>query len=103
MAGPSSARGSRPGSFQVEGGLMAGAAYRAVVRPEDEATTLSDRIRLKGGTTTLPPLTIRRPRTVTGSVRDRQGRPIAAALVFPPGGGPSTTTDEGGRFRLAGV
>ena len=64
---------------------------------------MSDWIKLKGETATLPPLTIRRPRTIAGGVVDRQGRPIAGVRVFQPGGGPSATTDEAGRFRLVGA
>jgi protocatechuate 3,4-dioxygenase beta subunit len=48
-----------------------------------------------------PPL-----RTVAGRVTDREGKPVAGAVVFQSGDGPHrtrTTTDDRGRFRLPGV
>jgi hypothetical protein len=47
-----------------------------------------------------------RKRTIAGVVRDREGRPVADAIVFQSGDGPtrtSATTDAQGRFQLPGV
>ena len=47
-----------------------------------------------------------RLRTVEGRVVDRQGKPVAGALVFQSGDGPSRTraaTHDDGRFRLEGI
>src|SRR5262249_18838298 len=58
---------------------------------------------------TFPDVTLRRPiavRAVTGRVVDREGRPVAGALVSQAGDGPrrtEATTDGDGRFRLVGV
>jgi hypothetical protein len=41
--------------------------------------------------------------TVTGSVRDSEGAPLAGAEVFLRGAGTSVITDEQGQFTLAGV
>ena len=46
------------------------------------------------------------PGALNGRVADRQGHPVAGAVVFQSGDGPrrtQTTTDEQGRFRLDGV
>jgi hypothetical protein len=91
------------GSFRVPGGLVVGATYRIVVRADGFAPALSDWITTRGERATLPPLTIRRLQTIAGRIADRQGKPVAGAKVVQPGGGPSTTTDEAGRFRLAGA
>lgn len=51
-------------------------------------------------------ITLRRLRTVRGRVLDTQGRPVAKATVFNSGDGHrrvDTSTDEKGRFELAGV
>jgi Carboxypeptidase regulatory-like domain len=61
-----------------------------------------------GEIVTLPDVVLRRLqaiRAVTGRVVDRDGRPIRGASVSQSGDGPSrtaTTTDDDGRFRLAG-
>ena len=49
---------------------------------------------------------LNRIRTVDGRVVDRQGQPVAGAVVFQSGDGPKrtrTTTDGQGRFQLVGV
>jgi hypothetical protein len=91
------------GAFRTPAALTRGATYRVVARTDRVAAVLSDWITLKGETATLPPLTIRRARTIAGGVFDRQGRPIAGVQVFQSAGGPSATTDEAGRFRLLGT
>jgi hypothetical protein len=61
-----------------------------------------------GDIVTLPDVVLRKlkaMRAVTGRVVDRDGRPIRGASVSQSGDGPSrtaTTTDDDGRFRLAG-
>ena len=58
---------------------------------------------------TFPDVTLRRliaVRAVTGRVVDREGRPVAGALVSQAGDGPrrtEATTDGDGRFRLGGI
>ncbi len=37
---------------------------------------------------------------MTGQINDRQGRAVAGARIFLPGGGPVTATDAQGRFSL---
>ncbi len=91
------------GAFRVADGLMAGVTFRVVVRADGFAPALSDWIALKGESVTLPPVTIRRVRTIAGRVVDRQGRPIAGVRVFEPAGGKSATTGADGRFRLDGA
>ncbi len=51
-------------------------------------------------------LVLRRVRTIEGRVVDRQGQPVAGAVVRQSGDGPmptETVSDEQGRFRLPGV
>ena len=51
----------------------------------------------------FPPIVLRRLRTIEGRVVDRQGRPVAGALVFQSGDGPMRTealADQDGRFAL---
>jgi hypothetical protein len=63
----------------------------------------------EGDVLTFPDVTLRRliaVRAVTGRVVDREGRPVAGALVFQAGDGPrrtEATTDGDGRFRLGGI
>ena len=64
------------------------------------AITLGDRDR------EFPPIVLRRLRTIEGRVVNRQGRPVAGALVFQSGDGPmrtETLADQDGRFALPGV
>ncbi len=91
------------GSFQTPPLLRAGSTYRLVVRSAGYAAAISDWITLRGESNAMPPLTVRRLRTLTGRVVDRQGRPITSVQVFPPGDGPSATTDAVGRFQLGAV
>ena len=54
----------------------------------------------------FPPIVLRRLRTIEGRIVDRQGRPVAGALVFQSGDGPMRTealADQDGRFALPGV
>ncbi len=54
----------------------------------------------------FPPIVLRRLRTIEGRVVDRQGRPVAGALVYQSGDGPmrtETLADRDGRFALSGV
>ncbi len=62
-----------------------------------------------GDVVALPEVRLQRAltiRVVSGRVVDREGRPVAGALVFQSGDGPSrteATADDAGRFRLPGV
>ena len=92
------------GAFQVPGRLMDAATYRSVVRADGFAPTVTDWVALHGESMTLPPVTVRRLRTIAGRVVDRQGKAVASVSVSQPGGGPSSRqTDETGRFRLDGA
>ena len=82
--------------------LLAGSTYRVVVNAPGYAPVVSDWITLTGPTDRLPPITLRRLRTLTGLVVDRQGKPIEGASMSQPGG-PATTSDGTGRFRLDGA
>jgi hypothetical protein len=58
------------------------------------------------GTTKLPDVVLRHLLTATGSVVTRDNKPIAGAIVTQSGDGPQrthATTDEKGRFEIAGV
>ena len=91
------------GLFQTPPLLRTGTTYRVVIRAAGFAPAVSDWITLRGESNALPPLTIRSLRTLAGRVVDRQGHPIAGVQVFQPGEGPAATTDEAGRFHVAGV
>ncbi len=88
------------GAFQSPPLLRSGSTYRVVVRAPGFAPSVSDWITLRADSNVLPPLKIRKLRSLAGRVVDRQGRPIAGVKVFQPGDGPSTTSDEEGRFRI---
>ncbi len=87
------------GSFQTPSLLLGGSTYRVVAKAPGFAPSVSDWITLSGPADRLPPITLRRLRTLMGLVVDRQMNPIAGALMSQPGG-PTTTTDAAGRFRL---
>jgi hypothetical protein len=91
------------GSFQTPPLLRTGSTYRVVVRAAGFAPAVSDWITLRGESNALPPVTIRPLRTLAGHVADRQGHPIAGVQIFEASDGPLATTDEAGRFRIAGV
>ena len=73
------------------------------IRHEGFAPYLSDWVTLEGDRTSVPPIRLQALRMLAGSVRDRQGQPVAEARVFLASRGPATTTDAQGRFQLAGV
>ena len=64
---------------------------------------VSDWVALNGERATIPEIRLQPLRKVTGRVHDRQGRAVAGARVFVPGGGPATATDTEGHFALAGI
>lgn len=60
----------------------------------------------KRATVVAPNITLKRLRAVLGEVRDREGRPVAGAVVFNSGDGhqrAETKTGRGGKFFLDGV
>ena len=99
----SALRTNANGAFQTPPLLRSGSTYRVVVRAPGFAPSVSDWITLRADSNALPPLKIRSLRSLVGRVLDRQGHPIAGVKVFLPGNGPSTTSDEAGRFRVEGI
>jgi hypothetical protein len=91
------------GKFQTPTVLLAGSTYRVVVRSDGCSPAVSDWMTMHDGSNSLSPIVVQPLRTIVGRVIDRQGNPIASAQIFEPAGGPSTTTDQAGRFRLEGA
>jgi hypothetical protein len=88
------------GSFNTPPVLLIGSTYRAVIRATGHSPAISDWITLKKESNSLGPIIVRPLRTISGRVVDRHGSPVAGVRIFEPAGGPSTTTDEAGRFKL---
>ncbi len=98
-------RTNADGSFQTPDKLLAGTAYRAVVRAPGMEPALSDWITIGGTPHVLPPFVLRPLRTISGRAVARQGKPLAGIEVSQSGDGPertSTVTDAEGRFTLGG-
>ena len=91
------------GSFKTPPLLLTGSTYRVVVRATGHSPVLSDWITLKTESNSLAPIIARPVRTILGRVVDRQGNPIPDVEIFGPAGGPFTTSDAAGRFRLEGA
>jgi Carboxypeptidase regulatory-like domain len=91
------------GEFRTPAALLQGSSYRVSIRREGFAPFLSKWVELAGERTTFSAIRLRALRKLIGSVRDRQGGPVAGARVFLPSGEPTTTTDAVGRFELAGI
>ncbi len=95
------------GRFRLEGDLLDGLRYRVTARSPglDAACTEWITPAGPGKTATIPPLTLKNLRAVSGVVVDRQGRVIAGAEIIQAGDGPertTTKTEASGRFRLGG-
>ncbi len=97
---PGPLRTGPQGAFQTPPTLLGGSSYRISIRREGFAPFVSDWVALTGERATIPEIRLRPVRKVTGRIQDRQGRGVAGARVFVPGGGPATTTDVEGRFAL---
>ncbi len=98
-------RTNADGSFQTPANLQQGSAYRVAIRAPGKDPIFSDWITIQDKPHTLPLLVQRSLRTVRGQVVDRQGKPVAGALVFQSGDGPDrteTTTGADGHFSLGG-
>ncbi len=91
------------GTFQTPASLLSGSRYRVSIRRTGFVPFVSDWVTLDGERVTIPPITLRPLRNLTGRIQDGQGRAVAGARVFLPAGGPSTATDPDGRFTLAGI
>ncbi len=91
------------GSFKTAPLLLTGSTYRVVVRATGHSPLVSDWITLKSELNSFAPLIMRAVRTILGRVVDRQGKPIPGVEIFEPAGGPFTTSDGAGRFRIEGV
>jgi hypothetical protein len=91
------------GAFETPRALLNGSTYRVSLRHNGFAPFVSGWITLDGDRATVSPIRMRQLRTLTGSVRDRSGQPVAGARVFLPSGGPSTPTDAQGHFELTGI
>jgi hypothetical protein len=110
LANRDSVRTGADGRFQTPGRLPPGFEFRAAVEALGYTSATSDWLEPAPGTTTSFPDFVLRPVPrlceVSGRVVDRQGRPVAGAVVFQSGDGPHrthTTTDTAGQFRLPGV
>ena len=88
------------GAFQTPPLLLTGETYRVVLRKEGHSPALSDWITLKNESNSLSRIVMSPERTISGRVADRQGNAIRGVQIFEPAGGPSTTTDPAGAFRL---
>ncbi len=98
-------RTAADGSFQTPDNLLVGTPYRVVVRGPALEPVFSGWTTITEAPRTLPPIVLRRLRTITGRVVDRQGQPVAGVEVFQSGDGPertTTTTGAEGRFSLGG-
>ncbi len=91
------------GEFRTPATLLSGSSYRVSVRHDGYLPFISDWITLDGQRATVPDIRLQPLRTLTGQIRDRQGRSVAGARVFVAGHGPTTATDAEGRFALGGV
>ena len=90
------------GAFQTPSTLLFGSSYRVAIRLDGFAPFVSDWVTLDGDRAAIPPIHLQPIRKLAGQVNDRQGRAVAGARVFLPAGGPTATTDDQGRFTLAG-
>jgi hypothetical protein len=95
------------GRFQTPYGVPRDRAYEAQARVA--GTTPGRTVWLeprKSSIAVFSDLVLRRLRTALGIVHDRQGKPVAGAVVLQSGDGPIRTralTDSLGRFRLPGL
>ena len=88
------------GVFQTLPILLTGQTYRVVVRKDNHSRAVSNWITLKNQSNSLAQVVISPERTISGRVVDRRGNAIAGVQILEPAGGPSTTTDRAGAFRL---
>ena len=98
-------RTNADGTFRTPANLQQGSAYRVAIRGSGKDPIFSDWITIQHQAHTLPLLVQRSLRTIRGKVVDRQGKPVAGALVFQSGDGPEpteTTTGADGHFSLGG-
>ena len=98
-------RTTADGSFRTPANLQQGSAYRVAIRAPGKDPIFSDWITIQDKPHTLSLLVQRSLRTIRGQVVDRQGKPVASALVFQSGDGPErteTTTGADGHFSLGG-
>jgi hypothetical protein len=91
------------GSFKTSPALLIGSTYRVVVRAAGHSPSVSDWVTLKNESNSLQPIVVHPLRTISGRAVDRQGNPVAGVQIFEPAGGPFTTTDEAGLFKLEGA
>ncbi len=88
------------GTFETPPMLMVGKTYRVVVRRDGYAPAMSDWIKLSVSAAAPLAVELRPLMRLEGRVADRQANPVPGALVFQPGDGPETTSDDAGRFVL---
>jgi hypothetical protein len=95
------------GSYRVPRGLRIDHRYRAEARAEGRSPSRTDWTRFRPGQAArLPDLVLGRARAIEGRIADRQGKPIAGAVVRVVGEGPQrprATTDDLGHFRLVEI
>ena len=100
---PQPLRTGPQGAFQTPATLLSGSTYRVSIRQNGFVPFVSDWVTLKDERAAIPPIRLQPIQTLTGQIKDRQGRAIASARVFLPAGGPATVADDQGRFALAGT
>jgi hypothetical protein len=98
---PQPLRTGPQGAFQSPGILLSGSTYRVSIRQNGFVPFVSDWVTLNGERAAIPPIRLQPIQTLSGQIRDRQGRIVAGARVFLPAGGPATAADDHGRFVLA--
>ena len=67
------------GAFQTPPILLSGLTYRVSIRQDGFSPFVSDWVALDGERVTIPPIRLRPLRTLTGQIKDRQGRAVAGA------------------------
>jgi protocatechuate 3,4-dioxygenase beta subunit len=94
------------GRYRTTRRFPADCAYVAEATAPGRPPVRSAAITLSERDHEFPPMVLRRLRTVEGRVVDRQGQPVAGALVSQSGDGPmptETTSGADGHFALPGV
>jgi protocatechuate 3,4-dioxygenase beta subunit len=93
------------GRYRTARRFPADGLYVAEASAPGRLPARSHDVRPGAGADGIPPIVLRRLRTIEGRVVDRNGQPVADALAFQSGDGPmrtEATSDRDGRFFLPG-